>query len=993
MRKVEAMTANYGTASSRAAFDYVTAFGPGSSLPPRSSTSSDAAEVSLDGQWRFRLVPGLAETTTGFESVDFDDSGWASVEVPGSWQLVGLPGDTRYGAPAYTNVVYPFPIDPPFVPDANPTGEYRVRAQWPEKSPTSSVLLRFEGVESAFAVWCNGVRVGEATGSRLTHEFDVTDALRQGENVIAVRVHQFSAASYLEDQDMWWLAGIIRSVKLLDRPADGLDDHFVHAGYDHRSGLGRLQIETSQPARLSVPELGILDVDASRPLSELDVEPWSQESPRLYAATLTTPGEQIEIRIGFRTVSIDGTRIIVNGAPLMLRGVNRHEWHPLTGRTMDEATMRVDIELMLAHNVNAVRTSHYPPDARFLDLCDEYGLWVMDECDLETHGFEFEGWRGAPAADERFFPAMADRLRRTVERDKNHPSIISWSLGNESHTGPGLAAMAEWVRERDDSRFVHYEGDRATAYTDVYSTMYASVEEVGQIGEGAERRGFHPGHDDDPDVTEAQAAARRAKPHLQCEYAHAMGNGPGLLSEYRELFERHDRLHGGFIWEWIDHGIEQANDVGRHFAYGGDFGEELHDGNFVIDGLVFPDRTPSPGLIEAKKVFEPVRISVTTDAVRVENLRMHTDTGDLAFHAEVITEDNPPVRFDLEVPAVAPGESRSVALPEEVRAAVEAADGPCWVTVYATLAHDAVWAAAGHEVTFGQSAALGKSEAADPESEPAGASSSPFAEFSDGSLTSLGGFPVRSPVLDLYRAPTDNDLRPAGFVGAADATLWERAGLHRLKSRTVSAEDDAETGEFVVRTRSAAAGSAAYVDCAWRWSEIEDGVRLTWSAPPSEGWPDVLPKIGIRLGLPASWDEFGWFGLGPQESYPDSMSAVRMGQFHSGVDALQTPYVFPQENGNRSEVSRFTLGAEAEGEGLRFELDGPANVSVHPWTAETLAAARHTHELTSHQPGQLWLNVDAAVQGLGTAACGPGVSEQFRLHPRPVKLSLTITRR
>lgn len=1014
MRKVEPMTANSAMANSRAAFDYVTAFGPGSSLPPRSTTSSDAVEVSLDGQWRFRLVPGLAETTTWFESVDFDDSDWASVEVPGAWQLDGLPGETRYGAPAYTNVVYPFPIDPPFVPDVNPTGEYRVRVEWPEKSPTSSVLLRFEGVESAFAVWCNGVRVGEATGSRLTHEFEVTDALQQGANVIAVRVHQFSAASYLEDQDMWWLAGIFRSVTLLDRPADGLDDYFVHADYDHHRGLGQLHVETSQPAQLSVPELGILDVDASQALTELDVEPWSQESPRLYLATLTTPGEQLEIRIGFRTVTIDGTRILVNGAPLMLRGVNRHEWHPLTGRTLDEATMRADIELMLAHNVNAVRTSHYPPDTRFLDLCDEYGLWVMDECDLETHGFEFEDWQGAPAADERFFPAMADRMRRTLERDKNHPSIISWSLGNESHTGPGLAAMAEWVRERDSSRFIHYEGDRPTDYTDVYSTMYANLEEVEQIGEGTERPGLHPTREDTASLTAEQADARRGKPHLQCEYAHAMGNGPGLLDEYRELFERYDRLHGGFIWEWIDHGIAQQNEDGDYFAYGGDFGEELHDGNFVIDGLVFPDRTPSPGLVEAKKVFEPVRIGVDADGVQVQNLRMHADTRDLAFHGEVITRDSDPIRFELDVPIVAAGDSVSIELPEDIRADARQVSGSYWITAYATLAHDAAWAPAGHEVTFGQSAALGTTDFETLESRPgsveaqisansavSAGSSGDFAEFSNGGLISLGGFDVVSPVLDLYRAPTDNDLRPEGFFGIADATLWERAGLHRLHSRIVSSTEDDETGEFVVRTRSAAAGAAAFVDCCWRWRQVGDGVRLMWTAEPSRSWPEVLPKIGIRLGLPANWDEFSWFGLGPQESYPDSISAVRMGRFHSSVAGLQTPYVFPQENGNRSEVSSFTIGQGSDGHGggagggLRFELDTPASVSVHPWTAEELGAARHTYDLDEggSAPANVWLNVDAAVHGLGTAACGPGVSEQFRLRPRPVKLSLTITRR
>ena len=614
--------------------------------------------------------------------------------MPSHWQLHG------YGAPAYTNVVYPFPVEPPHVPDENPTGDYVRRFDVPADWAGTDAVLRFEGVDSSLRAWLNGVELGVSMGSRLPAEFDVGPLLRAGaENVLAVRVHQWSEGSYLEDQDMWWMSGIFRSVTLLARPAEALDDVFVHAGYDHATGTGSLRVDTGVPARVTVPELGI-DV-ASGEEVEVPVEPWSAELPRLYDAEVASAGERVALRIGFRTVVVEDGLLKVNGRRILFRGVNRHEFDPDHGRAVSEEVMRRDVLLMKEHNINAVRTAHYPPHPRFLELCDELGLYVIDECDLETHGFFVLGWRGNPSDDPRWEEAMVDRMRRTVERDKNHPSIVMWSLGNESGSGSNLGAMAAWARERDPSRPLHYEHDWSCRDVDVYSRMYAPHDEVDAIGRGEE----------EPLEDAALDARRRGLPFILCEYAHAMGNGPGGLSEYQELFERYPRCQGGFVWEWIDHGLRQRlPDGSERFAYGGDFGEPLHDGPFVADGLLFPDRTPSPGLIEFKKVIEPVRITGDAGAGRlsVANLHDFRDLSHLVFPWTLEEEGVAVADGVLEVAAEA-GATAEVALPD-----LPATRGEAWLTVRAVLAADEPWAPAGHEVAWGQLAVTPAAPASTP---------------------------------------------------------------------------------------------------------------------------------------------------------------------------------------------------------------------------------------------------------------------------------------
>ncbi len=927
--------------------------------PPRGHLRSDAPALSLNGRWRFRWQPTAGAPALGFEAPDYDDSGWDDIGVPSHWQLAG------YGAPAYTNVRYPFPVDPPHVPDENPTGEYRVTFDLRSGWPPGPAVVRFLGVDSIFAAWLNGHELGWATGSRLTSEFDVGAYLRPRGNVLAVRVHQWSPGSYLEDQDMWWLSGIFRDVTLLSRPTGGVDDVFVHADYEATTGAGRLTVAADPAARLTVAELGLHDVPAQGPHRIPTVEPWSAETPRLYAATVGTEEEQVELRIGFRRVEVSGGLLQVNGRRVQFRGVNRHEWNPDRGRAVTAEDMRTDVLLMKQHNVNAVRTSHYPPHPDFLDLCDEFGLYVVLECDLETHGFEPNGWRGNPCDDPDWHAVLLDRMRRTVERDKNHPSVVLWSLGNESGRGRNLAAMAAWVHARDPDRPVHYEGDGDSAYVDVYSRMYATHAEVDAIGRGTEPVTVDPAADEH----------RRALPFVLCEYAHAMGNGPGGVAEYQALFDDHPRCQGGFAWEWIDHGIRQATADGReYFAYGGDFGEPLHDGNFVCDGLVFPDRTPSPGLLEFAAVVTPVQLRVVGDAVEIRNRRDFADTSDLRF-AWLVERDGEPVDDGtLDVASVPAGEWRRVPLP--VRPTV--IPGETWLTIRAVLAKSTAWGPAGHEIVVTQAQLR---PAAQRSARLVRRIEENWFDRTTGRLIRLGPMTVDGPRLDVWRAPTANDY---GAHGPQLEPRWRALGLDRLRHRLV---DFGRDGDAVVASiRSAPAATDLGLLGTFRWTTDGSRLHLHFNVVPDGDWSQVvLPRLGLRLGLPIELSTVEWFGGGPGEAYRDSRTAVRIARHRCTVEQWQTPYVRPQENGNRVDVRWAELRA-ADGHGVRVEGTPHFDLTVRRWTSEDLDRARHTTDL---EPGdRVWVNLDVGQHGLGTAACGPGVLPPYVLRAASAQLDL-----
>ncbi|WP_426624302.1 glycoside hydrolase family 2 TIM barrel-domain containing protein [Leifsonia sp. McL0607] len=969
---------------------------------PRSWLHSDAPSLSLNGEWRFRLSP-TAELPDDVASPSLDDRDWDTLPVPAHWVLHG---DGRYGRPIYTNVQFPFPIEPPFVPDENPTGDYRRRFDLPTAWPDDArIVLRFDGVESLYRVWVNGAEVGSASGSRLAHEFDVTGLVHESDNLLSVRVHQWSAASYLEDQDQWWLPGIFRDVTLSARPADGLEDVWLRAAF--ADGRGTVEPEVTAtaeafPVTLRLPELGVEVVWASpadiAPVTVGAVDPWSAESPRLYDATVASRGETVSLRLGFRTVEIRGDRLLVNGRRVVFHGMNRHETHPERGRVFDEEHAKADLMRMKQFNVNAIRTSHYPPHPRLLDLADELGFWVILECDLETHGFERAGWRDNPSDDPRWRDAYLDRIRRTLERDKNHPAIVMWSLGNESGTGANLAAMSAWAHDRDPERPVHYEGDHTGEYTDVYSRMYSSVPETEQIGTDGSLAPLL-------NCTPAQGARQRTKPFLLCEYAHAMGNGPGALDQYEALVDALPRLHGGFVWEWRDHGILTRTAEGTPFyAYGGDFDEVVHDGNFVMDGMVLSNDVPTPGLHEFAAVAQPLAFTFPHDGhdVLVTNRRHSASTADLILRWRVEHDGREAASGVLDAPVVGAGDSARAPLP-----VIPVADeAETWFTVEAALAEAAAWAPAGHVVARAQldrsaprlprrSAPVRRGPAVADWREFEGTVDLGLAAFERGRLVRLAGRAAAGPRVELFRAPTDNDegaaysdpaYSDASIVGFSSATLWREQGLDRLTHRLVSVQEAPAAVRTI--TRVSAANSVNSVTVETTWAVIDGELELRVEIEPSAGWSTVWPRIGVRFDLPDGGDPIDsveWFGTGPLESYPDSARAAHVGRFRASLDDLNAEYARPQETGHRSAVREVDLGAFAF-TAIRDSRGRLPGFSLSRHTPQQVAAAGHPHELPASDTTYLF--IDAAQHGLGSRACGPDVWPQFALRPEARTLRL-----
>ncbi|MEE1650849.1 glycoside hydrolase family 2 TIM barrel-domain containing protein [Brachybacterium sp. J144] len=970
-----------------------------SRLAGRAHLSTDAPVLSLDGTWDFRY--GQRADGTGLGEP-------APIEVPGLWQLQG------YGAPQYTNVIYPIPRDVPHVPDENPTGHYSrtlpVPAEWAEQLAAGArILLRFQGVDSAAKVWIDGAEIGVTAGSRLTQEFDVTDALAaptpEGGHRLDVRVVQWSVNTYVEDQDMWWASGIFRSVDLLLRPAGGIHDLVTHADFDPATGEGLLTASAYGvdgelvPATIRVPALGLEAAADGTAIAVGAVDPWSAETPTLYDATVTTAdgAETVTLRLGFRRVEIDGDIFRVNGERIVFRGVNRHEADPVVGRTQHLANQDLDVQLMKQHNLNAVRTSHYPPHQRFLDVCDELGLYVICEGDFETHGFHADSTWGedgsgaaeGPARNPLFRESLEERSRRFVRRDRNHASIVLWSIGNEAASGPVTEAMVAAVRETDPTRPVSYEQDYAAEYVDVFSLMYSTVDESEQIGRRALSeeyqqkltdmlRGFAldvpDGHFTDPPAL--------TKPFLWIEFAHAMGNGAGSLKEYMELTERYPALHGGFIWEWIDHGLVTTDSDGNEiYGYGGDFGERLHDGNFVADGLVLPDRTPSPALLDAKHHYSPVGLSVAPDRVRIRNRYAFRD---LAHLRAEVSRDGQRSWTPLELPAIAPGAEADLALPGEASAAVvvrvlqREPEGPL-PAGHLIVAADHVDA----ERLAAESAPAPAPAVAPVLAEDGSWSLGP-ARFDDlGRLVALGDLAVEHSYADLYRAPVDNERARTRYPLEA---RWKRIGLDVARRRLVDIAADGE--ELVIRSRLGLDGSAIGADVLERWRGDADAVEVTVTITPSSTWREDLPmpRIGWTLALSGAPGEVEYDGYGPHESYPDTGGGTTFGTHRSSVADLQVPYVFPQENGNRAGVVRAVLDAPAGG----LELRAPQGLglAVRPWSTAELDATDHDGALRAD--GRTWVTLSAALQGVGSAACGPIPLPQYVLSPREETFSFRL---
>jgi beta-galactosidase/evolved beta-galactosidase subunit alpha len=1020
----------------------------------RGCPDASPLHLPLGGAWKFQYAEHPLAAAEGFEKPSFDDGAWDALPVPSCWQMHG------YGRPHYTNVQYPFPIDPPRVPTRNPTGSYRRPFVVPEAwTDGRQIRVRFDGVDSCFEAYVNGQFVGMGMGSRLPHEFDITRLVKSGVNLLAVRVYQWSAGSYVEDQDMWWLSGIFREVSLVAMPVVQIADLGIETELDGdcRDAVLRVRATVANLGKAAVSgyrlEFRLVDDTGARVVSrktEVSVagrgtevvtmqasvpapRKWSAEEPVLYrlVATLRDAGGNplmaVPQNVGFRKVEIRNGQLRVNGARVILRGVNRHEHHPDTGRTLTVETMIQDILIMKRHNINAVRTSHYPDDPRWYDLCDRYGLYLIDECDVETHGFKRASvWSGNPTDDPAWEAALVDRMRRMVLRDRNHPSVVIWSLGNEAGFGRNHARMKEAVLALDGTRPVHYECDEKMEIADLYSQMYLSVADCGKICKAE-------GDLNDSGDRVLPHARYADKPFVLCEYAHAMGNGPGGLREYWDVIYREPRFAGAFVWEWIDHGIRSvlgpdrvaqvagAAATGKQepgtsapatfFAYGGDFGDTPHDGNFVIDGLLFPDRAPSPAMAELKQALAPV-LTEAVDAgrgrLRITNRHQTTGLGHLAARWKLLADGETVQSGALALPKIAPFRSAEVTVPMDLPRGDRR---EFFLEVAYTLRDDAPWAPAGHEVAFAQFPV--RAAHPDPLSIPAIVGGIHLPQVSETGAAievvapsfrmrfdkatgvldrwEVDGVPLiaRGPVANFWRAPTDND---GGNRGWGVQKEWREHGLHALSHHLDSIERvPSENGSqrVVVQTRVSGANMKVGIACCCEYTAHADGaLSVSFSGTPWGVWKCIWPRIGLQLRLPSALSLFRWYGLGPGESYADSKSGVRMGRWTATVDELFTAYVFPQENGNRIDT-RWVAATDLYGRGMRVKSKTPFNFSAHWYDTLDLERANHGHELIRRD--FVTLNLDLAQTGLGSNSCGPRALPQYELQPQPFRFGVTLT--
>ncbi len=984
----------------------------------------------LDGPWRFfyGATPGAAPAA--FQAPEFDDRGWRTMPVPGAWQMHGV------DQPQYTNTRYPFPLDPPHVPDRNPVGLYRRRFQVPSDWPGRRIFLVFEGVNSAFHVWLNGRMIGYSQGSRMPAEFDVTAAVKAGVNLLAVQVYKWSDGSYLEDQDMWRWSGIFRGVYLLARPALHLADVCVRTFLDEHGPDARLDLalqlrHLAAPAtRIKMPcrlRACLLDA-AGAAVWKLDTPlkmpapgrsawrhwsapitrplKWSAETPNLYRLicslvdTAGAPLESVRVMAGFREVRVADGQLLVNGAPVKLLGVNRHEFHPERGPAVTRADMLRDVLLMKRHNINAVRTSHYPDDPYWYELCDRFGLYVIDEADLETHGFGYQP-PDIPPCWPAWRRAFVDRAARMVARDKNHPSVIVWSLGNEAGYGPNHDAMAAWIRRRDPTRPIHYERAGAAPVVDIVSAMYMELDQL-------------------------RVEARRAdpRPFFLCEYAHAMGNGPGGLREYIALFRRHKRLLGGCVWEWCDQGIRRRGRA--EFAYGGDFGDIPNDGNFCLDGLVGPDRRPHPGLLELKHAYAPVGIAAAdlrAGVIAVRNLRHFTALTDLRCHWTVWRPSGARTAGVTDTLAALPGRRQLLRLPLQIPPGRPGED--CWLNLSLRLHASAPWAPAGHEIA----AAQFPLPAAVPPARPAprrrranalalrrqtyalqvkGGEFSMEFDAQSGQLRqwSAGGrdLLVAGPQVCLWRAPTDNDggLLRALYIHRGWRQIvqpkkivaeWRQAGYDRLQARCarmVARQAAAQAAIVEVELILAPVGARPLFRCFQHYAIDAHGAWTlqTRLQPLQSGLPD-LPRFGLQMILPAGCDRATWYGRGPHENYIDRRDSALVGVYAARVADLFEPYLRPQENGNRG-GTRWLALRDTRGGGLQALGRPQFDFTLRHYSLVDLEDALHHHELPPPRAA-VYCHLDYGQNGLGSNSCGPRPWPAYRLRAAPLAFTVTLT--
>lgn len=960
----------------------------------------------LNGVWKFMFLDAPEYSPEGFFNSDFDVTKMDDITVPGNWQLQG------YGKMHYSDLWYNFPINPPYVPTENPTGIYKRTFFVEESYRDKKIIIRFCGVDSAYHLWINGKEVGYSKVARNESEFDITDLIRVGEeNDVTVRVYQWSDGTYLEDQDMWWESGIFRDVELIGVPKDGINDYKVIADLDdeYKNGIFKVEafLRTTKEVNVTfeLVDAGentvftktVVAKEGKACIDEViaDVNHWTAETPYLYKLFMTVEddGQIVEVipqNVGFRNIRLNGETFLVNGVAIKFKGVNRHDYSPQNGRVVSREEIEKDIILMKQFNINAIRTSHYPNSYYLYDLCDEYGMYLIAETDLECHGFELTGDYKWITDDPSWELAYVSRMTRMIERDKNHPAIIFWSLGNESAFGCNFRKMTDVAHEMDPTRLVHYEGDFDVESADVYSTMYTWIENP--------KKPYLM-----KDIIE-----KSKKPHVHCEYCHAMGNGPGNLKDYQDLVYAHDKLQGGFVWEWFDHGIESFTESGeKYYRYGGDFGDDPSNKDFCIDGLIMPDRTPSPGLYEYKKVIEPI----TTTAVDIQkgiiNLLSRYDFANLDRFNLIykVMEDDVILQTGfMAVPSIEARANKDITLPYDLSAIKVKPGAHYYVNISYQLREDTSYASSGHELATAQfelplykeGIVVRPEGILNVEKEHTtlhvkGANFSLDFNLVNGNLMNIvrDGMQVLSkgPRLTLWRAPISNDME---IIDKLKKVYF----LH-LEHEVVMNIDYHMEGNILkveVDTINSTTNSAWHFKTKYVYTVCPSGdILIDVEGTPSgrvDLAPDMLPRIGVSMHLDKSMEHVRYFGMGPGENYADSKEAAQMGLYANTVDGLFTNYVIPQENGNHMGCKWVSMTND-RGMGLLASTEGDFNFSASWYEDKDLDDAKHTCDLVKRD--YIVFNVDYKQNALGTNSCGQWQLDKYRAKFEDFKLSFRLT--
>lgn len=970
--------------------------------PPRSyylpkapgDEGASSRVCSLNGTWSFRWFDSFLDVFPDDGDIFFDEDDMDEIEVPSCWQNAG------YDRHMYTNIRYPIPFDPPYVPDENPCGLYLRRFEMAADDLKRKTYLNFEGVDSCFYLWINEQFAGYSQVSHSTSEFDISDLLLEGENTVAVLVLKWCDGTYLEDQDKLRMSGIFRDVYLISRPENHIRDYFVKTELNGDFSAATITVETELcgdahiTAELYAPH-GELVGSAAGANPQFTVEKpllWNAEDPYQYKLVLRTPDEVIEQMIGISKIEVREGVIRFNGVKIKLRGVNRHDSDPVTGYTISRGQAKRDLFLMKQHNINAVRTSHYPNAPWFLQLCSEYGFYVIAEADIESHGASMQtGGHGMDeyadvALNPIFDKAILDRVQRSVIRDKNNACVLMWSYGNESGWGPSFEKAGAWVKAYDPARLTHYEN----TYYDArgHKNDLSSLDTVSRMYPSPQW------------IEEYFADPKNTLPLVLCEYIHAMGNGPGDAEEYQQLIMKHDRFAGGFVWEWCDHAVYGGTTPDNRdiFRYGGDFGEYPHDGNFCMDGLVYPDRTPHTGLLEYKNVIRPVRaelLDAKTAQIRLTNYRDFTNTDDFLMISWEIQQDGETTACGvIDDIAIAPHESGVITLNGEIP---EEGDVTILLS-YSAKKDDSVFFPKGHALGFDQlivSRAARAQEPLTPGEVTVAADNRSItvcgADFRyvfskikgvfESLVKSNAAVTTRPMAWNVWRAPTDNDQ----FV----RTEWEKAGYDRAAAKVYTCDGFAENGVAVI---TCSLGLAAVyrrpfltLDCRF---EIDGAGRIRAKI---DGKRDAerpfLPRFGLRMFLPKAFDTAEYFGYGPYEAYCDKHQASYLGRFAQRTDDLFEDYVKPQENGSHFGCSSVTV---TDGAGA-VTVTSPEAISFNlsRYTQEELTEKKHNYELA--ESGDVVFCFDYKMSGVGSNSCGPELAKPMRLDEEAFTFRFDLT--